>query len=389
MMKKMTLLLVGIFALFSTMLSPIFATTPSTTAMPAIIPPAPNIKSKGFVVMDAATGKILASKNMNRRLQPASLTKLMTLYITFQALAQGQIKLTDKVRVSKEAWSTGGSRMFLKLGSHVPVKDLIRGIITASGNDACVALSQFIAGSQHSFAQLMNLTAKRLGMTDSHFVDPTGLPKPQHYSTPYNLALLTRAIITNFPQYYPFFKEKWITWNHIKQPNRNRLLWRDPYVDGLKTGHTKEAGYCLITSAKRNDMRLITVVMGTPTDSARANDSQALLNWGFRFYKSFTLYKAGSPLTSPRVWLAETKTVPLGLAQNLVITIPAGEYKNLKAHMVLTPKLKAPITKGTTYGEITVTLNGKLIAKAPLIALKNNSRGGFWSRMVDHVSMML
>jgi serine-type D-Ala-D-Ala carboxypeptidase (penicillin-binding protein 5/6) len=225
--------------------------TKTKSTPPALIPPPPNLDVKGYVLMDAKTGKVIAKKNMNKQLQPASLTKLMTLYITFKALANGQINLNDKVRISKEAWQQGGSRMFLKLGSHVAVKDLIDGVIVASGNDASVALAQYIAGTQASFAKLMNITAKSLGMKNTHYVDPTGLPRPGHVSTPYDLALLTQAIIRDYPQYYHFFKQKWITWNKIRQPNRNRLLWRDQYVDGLKTGHTKEAGYCLISSAKK------------------------------------------------------------------------------------------------------------------------------------------
>jgi len=355
---------------------------------PTLIPPAPDINAKGYVLMDANSGRIIAEKNMHKKLQPASLTKLMTLYVASEALAQGQIKLTDKARVSESAWRRGGSRMFLKLGSHVPVKDLIDGIIVASGNDACVTMAQYIAGNEKSFAHLMNMTAKQLGMKDTHYVDSTGLPKPGHYSTPYDLALLTRALINNFPQYYGFYKQKWITWNGIRQPNRNRLLWRDPSVDGLKTGHTKEAGFCLISSAHRHNMRLISVVMGAPTDEGRSNESQSLLNWGFRFYDSYLLYKANTPITTQRIWLGKEKNVTFGLAKDLYVTIPAGQYPHLKAKMDIKPTLKAPIQKGQTYGDIVVTLNDKTVATAPLLALQSDPKGSVWSRMTDHIALM-
>lgn len=366
------------------------STTPNAQpAQPLIVPAPPNINAKSYVLMDADSGKILAEKNMNKEVPPASLTKLMTLYITEQALAQGQIQLTDKVRVSKNAWKRGGSRMFLKLGAQVPVQELIEGVIVASGNDACTALAEYIAGNEQSFANLMNQTAQRLGMKNSHFVDSTGLPRPGHYSTPYDLALLTRHIIDDFPQYYSMYKQKWITYNGIRQPNRNRLLWRESGVDGLKTGHTKEAGYCLISSGIQHGMRLISVVMGTPTDAARANASQALMNWGFRFYKTYKLYGANTAITSPRVYMSANKQVPMGLQQDLFVTIPAGEFNLLKASMELTPNLKAPITKGQSYGTINVTLSGKVIAQAPLVALDNDPVGGAWSRMTDRVSMFI
>jgi D-alanyl-D-alanine carboxypeptidase (penicillin-binding protein 5/6) len=365
------------------------ATPAPQPAQPLIVPAPPNINATGYVLMDANSGKILAQKNMNKEIPPASLTKLMTLYITEQALAQGQIQLTDKVRVSKTAWQRGGSRMFLKLGALVPVQQLIEGVIVASGNDACTALAEYIAGNETSFANLMNQTAKRLGMKNTHYVDSTGLPRSDHYSTPYDLALLARHIITDFPQYYPFFKQKWITYNGIRQPNRNRLLWRAPGVDGLKTGHTKAAGYCLISSGVQHGMRLISVVVGTPTDAARANDSQALLNWGFRFYKTYKLYGSNQAITTPRIYMGQNKQVAMGLQNDLYVTIAAGEYDLLKASMELAPKLKAPIVKGQSYGTISVTLAGKQVAQAPLVALQDDPVGGAWTRMTDHVSMFI
>ena len=366
--------------------NPATATT-AASQPPLIIPSPPRLNAKAYVLMDANSGAILAQKNMNMKLPPASLTKLMTLYVTSQALAQRQIRLDDKVRVSKEAWSRGGARMFLREGSYVTVRELTEGIIVASGNDACVAIAQYIGGNEKSFAVLMNQTAQRLGMADSHFVDSTGLPRPGHYSTAYNLAILTQALINNFPQYYGWYKQKWIKYNKIKQPNRNRLLWRDPSVDGLKTGHTNAAGYCLIASALRHGMRLISVVMGTPSDTARSNDSQSLLNWGYRYYQTYKLFKANTPITKTRVWLGRNNEIQLGLTQDMYVTIPSGQYKSIKATIKLQPKLHAPIIKGQVYGAVEINLKGKIIAKAPLVALNGDPRAGWLSRSIDHIEL--
>ena len=355
---------------------------------PTVIPPAPDIDAKGYVLMDAQSGRILAKKNMNERMQPASLTKMMTSYVISEALKQGQIRLSDQVRISKNAWSRGGSRMFLKLGSHIPVRLLIEGIIVASGNDACVAMAEYIAGNEKSFAQLMNMTAKRLGMNNTHYTDSTGLPMPGHYSTPHDIAVLTRHLINDFPEDYKWYKQKWIKFNGIKQPNRNRLLWRDPNVDGVKTGHTKAAGYCLVSSAKHDGMRLISVVMGAPSDHSRSDDSQALLNWGFRFYKTFKLFDANSTITKPRVWSGKNKYTPMGVIKPLYVTIPIGQEKGLKASVSLQPKIEAPIKKGQQCGTVDVTLYGKPLKKAPLVALQSDSKGGLWTRMTDGVAKL-
>ncbi len=361
--------------------------TPTVDNTPTIIPTAPQLNSAGYVLMDANTGMILAHKNMHQKMQPASLTKLMTLYLTFQALKNGQIHLTDNVRVSEKAWATGGSRMFIKEGSLVTVQQLINGIIVASGNDACTALAQYVGGNQSTFVSMMNATAQQLGMKGTHYVDPTGLPQPGHHTTPYDMSILTRAIITNFPQYYPNFKQGWITYNGIKQPNRNRLLWRDPTVDGLKTGHTEEAGYCLISSALRNDMRLISVVMGAPTDAERASDSEALLNWGFRFYQTHKLFEANQSLATPRVWLGQEKTIPVGLSSPMYVTIQSGTYSKLKPQVAIN-KLQAPIKKGDVVGTLNILLHKKIVISAPLVALQTDSKGGMLSRLWDHVTMV-
>lgn len=354
---------------------------------PIIIPGPPKLDAKAYVLMDANSGAILAQKNMNTKLPPASLTKLMTLYVVSEALAQGQIKLDDKVRVSKEAWSRGGSRMFLKLHSYVTVHQLIQGIIVASGNDACVSIAQYVGGNEKNFAALMNQAAQQLGMKNTHFVDSTGLPKDEHYTTAYDLAILTRALIQRFPQYYDWYKQKWIKYNKIRQPNRNRLLWRDPSVDGLKTGHTNAAGYCLIASAQRDNMRLISVVMGTPSDAARSDESQALLNWGYRYYHSYKVFNANNPITEARVWLGKNKNIQLGLANDIFVTVPRGEYKSLKAALKVEPKLHAPIKKGEVYGQITINLKGKTVATAPLVALNDDPEGGWFSRLFDHIGL--
>jgi len=359
--------------------------TASIGSMPSIIPTAPQLNATGYVLIDEKTGTIIAHKNMHKRMQPASLTKLMTLYLTFEALKDGQIHLTDKVRISKKAWATGGSRMFVNEGSLVPVQKLLDGIVVASGNDACTALAQYVGGNLSTFVEMMNATAQQLSMKGTQYKDVTGLPKPGHYTTPYDMAILTRAIIANFPQYYHIFNQKWITYNGIKQPNTNQLLWRDPTVDGLKTGHTKAAGYCLISSALRKGTRLVSVVMGAPTHNASANDSEALLNWGYRFYRTYKLFDANQSLATPTVYLGSSNKTPIGLAKPLYITAQIGSFNQLKSHVSL-KKLKAPIKKGQVVGTLHITLNKKIVASAPLIALENDPKGGFLTRSWDHIT---
>lgn len=364
----------------------ISATTFAATPQPQLIPPAPKLNAAAYVLMDANSGKIIAQKNMNVQRQPASLTKLMTLYLTFRAIKNGTIKPTDEVLVSKKAWQMGGSKMFIKVGDHVPVDLLIQGIIVDSGNDATVALAQDIGGTEASFVTMMNQEAQALGMTQTHFVDSTGLPDPNHVSTAYDLATLARAIITTFPNDYHYFSQKWLTYNKIKQPNRNRLLWRFPGADGLKTGHTSEAGYCLISSAKNpQGMRLLSVMLGTPTDEARANDSMALLRYGFHFFTTKQLYAANTPITKVRVWGGNEKQISVGLKNALYITTTTAEAKKVKTKTLLNGKITAPVKKGQTIGSINVTLNGQNIKTAPLITLSANAKGGIFRRSTDHV----
>ncbi len=355
-------------------------------AIPAMIPPAPALpSSKGYVLMDANSGQVLAEKNMNQRMDPASLTKMMTLYLTFSALRSGQIHLDDTVLVSEKAWHMDGSRMFIQVGSQVSVSDLIQGVVVASGNDACVALAEHIAGNEDTFAQLMNQTAAKLGLKNTHYNDSTGMPDPNHYATPYDLSLLARALIQDFPEYYPYFKQQWYSYNKIKQPNRNRLLWRDPSVDGIKTGHTDDAGFCLVSSAQRGSMRLITVVMGEPNDNNRANDSQSLLTYGFRFFETHLAFKANTPIITARVWKGKSSSVPLGVAHDFYVTTQLNQFKQAKASTNLSTKLVAPIQPGRTYGSVNVSLNEKLITSAPLVALVSVPEGGFFARSLDQI----
>lgn len=363
------------------------ANQPSTQAQQ--VPPPPTINAKGYILVDANSGYILAQQNGDQRLAPASLTKLMTMYVASGALRSGQIHLDDKVTISESAWKTGGSRMFIQVGSQVPLQDLINGIVVASGNDACVAMAEHIAGSESTFVNVMNKTAAQLGMKNSHFTDATGLPDPNNYTTPFDLALLTRSIIRDYPEDYKFYSQKWIVYNGIKQPNRNRLLWRDPTVDGLKTGHTDDAGFCLAASANRNGMRLIAVIMGAPSDKARADDTQALLNYGYRFFETHKLYAANTALSKQRVWMGKNKEVGLGLARDMYVTIPAGQYNKLQGSLTITNShLKAPVQKGQSYGNVTVTLNNQTIATQPLVALNDDPEGNIWDRTTDRVSML-
>jgi D-alanyl-D-alanine carboxypeptidase (penicillin-binding protein 5/6) len=346
----------------------------------------PSIDAKGFILIDATSGKVLAEKNPDARMAPASLTKLMSLYIISSTLKAGSIHPDDKVRISTAAWKTGGSRMFLKLNSEVPVKDLMQGIAVASGNDASVAMAEYIAGTEEAFASMMNNQAKNLGMNDSHFIDSTGLPNPKHYSTPRDFATLAQALTRDFPEDYKLFSEKWFTYNGIKQPNRNRLLWRYQYADGLKTGHTDDAGFCLVASANKDGMRLISVIMGAPSDEVRTEDSIRLLTYGFRFYETHKVFSAGSTLTHARTWKGKQKDVALGIDQDLYATVPAGQFKNIQTVYQINEPLTAPIIKGESYGKVNIVLNNQTVLSKPLIAMTDNPRGGFARRVSDSVS---
>jgi D-alanyl-D-alanine carboxypeptidase (penicillin-binding protein 5/6) len=312
---------------------------------------------------------------------------MMTAYIVESEVAQGNINLYDEVPVSVKAWRTGGSKMFIKEGTKVLLEDLLKGVIIQSGNDASVALSEYVAGAEDAFADVMNQQAVLLGMTDSHFMNATGLPSEGHYSSASDLATLALAIINDFPDQYPLYAEKNFTYNGIQQPNRNRLLWRDKSVDGLKTGHTDEAGYCLVASAKRNGMRLISVVMGTKSENARAKETQKLLNYGFRYYQTHALYTAGQSLTDSKVWAGALDSVQLGLADDVVITIPRGQKEDLKAELNLDQVIEAPVAVGQEFGRLIVTLEGKTIVDEALVALEPIPEGGFFKRLMDFIKL--
>ncbi len=366
---------------------PIAASAPSAP-QPVMVPQAPSIDAKAYVIMDVATGNVIAQSNMDQRLEPASLTKLMSTYVVFSSIQNHNINLDDSVRVSEAAWKAEGSRMFIKVGDEVKVSDLIQGDIVASGNDATIALSEHVAGSESSFVEMMNAAAQNIGMVNSNFIDATGLPAENHYTTAEDLAKLSRAIILQFPDQYHWFSEKWFEYGGIKQPNRNRLLWQYPGTDGLKTGHTNAAGYCLIASAIKGNTRLLVVVMGAPTDAARAADAIKLFTYGFRFFQSTQLFAANTPLTSARVWKGEQKEVQLGVTTPVSVSLPVGADKLVKNTIEVNPNLIAPIVKGQTYGKITVTYQGNVVATAPLVALEDDPKGGFFRSVADGIAKL-
>ena len=352
-------------------------------AIDAPTPSAPDIDARAYVIMDFNSGQILAEKNADESMEPASITKLMSAYVVFNELQNNTLALSDTVRISKKAWQMEGSRMFVKVGTMVNVADLLKGVIIQSGNDATVALAEKVAGTESSFANLMNHHAQELGLTHTHFVNSTGLPNKEHYMSARDIAELSRALIKRFPEYYNWYSEREFRYNDITQYNRNLLLGRDKSVDGIKTGHTKSAGYCLVTSAIRDDMRLITVVLGTKSKEARADTSQSLLDYGFRFFETHKLYDSGQKITSTRVWKGSEKYVNLGLQDSLFITIPRGQYDKLDASMQMGEQIMAPIEQGTMLGNISITLNGQLVSEKPLIALTTIAEGSLWQRLLD------
>lgn len=363
------------------------AAAPAATGQEVPIPAPPQLGVKSYILIDHATGDIIADSNPDEILEPASLTKLMTAYTAFKALGDGQINLDDEVRVSERAWGTEGSRTFIDVGSHVSVEDLLQGMIVQSGNDASVAVAEHVAGSEETFAQLMNHYAEQLGMENSSFRNSTGLPDPDHRMTARDAAAVARAIIAEFPEYYAWYSQREFTYNDIEQFNRNSLLWRDESVDGLKTGYTEAAGYCLVTSAERSGMRLVSVVMGSHSAEARANDSQALLNYGFRFFETYRLYSEGDEVTEARVWKGETGSVPLGVAQDYHLTIPKGRYDSLVSDTAVEEDLTAPIEAGAPLGSVTISMNGEQLAELPLVALADVAEAGLWQRIKDEISL--
>lgn len=358
-------------------------------AQAAPVPAPPQVAASGHLLMDIDSGAILSEANADQRLEPASLTKIMTAHVVFNELKDNNLKLSEEVLVSEKAWKTPGSRMFIEVGKKVTVDDLLKGLIIQSGNDASVALAEHIAGSEDAFASLMNEHARKLGMDDTNFTNSTGLPDPDHYTTPRDILKVTKDTIKGFPEYYKLYAVKEFTFNEIKQHNRNSLLWRDESVDGVKTGHTEAAGYCLVASAKRSGMRLISVVMGTESEKARARESQALLNYGFRFYETHRLYGGGESLTRVRVWKGDKEQADVGLAKDLYVTIPRRQYKNLEAQTIINHPIQAPVAQGQTIGRLVVELQGDTHTEVPLIALGEVADGGLWRSAVDSVLLML
>jgi D-alanyl-D-alanine carboxypeptidase (penicillin-binding protein 5/6) len=350
----------------------------------------PALALKSYYLVDHASGRVLAESKARERLPPASLTKLMTAYVVFKALEEKRIGLADEVRVSEKAWRQPGTRMFIEVNSRVRVEDLVRGMLIQSGNDASVALAEYVGGSFDEFLTMMNVQAAALGMHDSRFRNPTGLPAKDHYTTAHDLAILARALIAEFPQYYELYREREFSYNGIKQHNRNRLLWRDPSVDGMKTGHTAAAGYCIVTSAVRDGMRLIAVALGGQTANGRNRDTQALLDYGFGGFETHKLYSAGQQIVAERVWGGQPAMAALGLAQDLFVTIPRGSYTALSATLDYTVQhLVAPLASGTPVGQVHVLLEGKPLATMPVVALQQIAEGGMWTKVTDEIGRLV
>ena len=353
-----------------------------------IIPSVPAIASNSFILVDFHSGVELAGKDADKQIEPASITKLMTAYIIYQELAKGNVTLTDNVLVSKKAWKMEGSRMFIEAGKKVPFNRILHGLIVQSGNDAAVALAEHVAGSEATFVDKMNKEAKRLGMNGTHFVNSTGWPDKNHYTTARDIVKLTRTVIREYPKQYKLHAIKEYSYNGIKQYNRNKLLWRDKTVDGVKTGHTESAGYCLVASAKRNTMRLISVVLGAKNDKQRTDSSQELLEYGFRFFETHKLYDGGSVLAEARIWKGIKETVPAGITDDFYVTIQKGHYKNLKGLMELNKKLDAPIKRGDLVGKAIIKDGDTVILELPLLALDAVDEGGFWQSVTDSVKKL-
>ncbi|RZA00523.1 MAG: D-alanyl-D-alanine carboxypeptidase [Moraxellaceae bacterium] len=351
------------------------------------IPDAPSLAASGYILIDGETGEVLAQNNADQRLPPASLTKMMSSYLVIDELIRGRINETNMVTISVKAWKMEGSRMYVKEGTQVSVIDLLRGEIIQSGNDATVALAEYVGGNEDAFVDMMNKKAQELGMKSTHFQNAAGLPAAEHYTTARDLAALARAVIYNHPQHYPLYAEKEFKYNNIRQPNRNLLLYRDPTVDGLKTGHTEEAGYCLVASSKRENTRLIAVVLGTKSDLSRAEETQKLLAYGFRYFETVSLYKANTEVTKARVWSGKAPEVVLGLPKDVRMSLPRGHIDEVKANVHVNETITAPITAGQELGSLTIELDGKIINTQPLVALQPVEEASFFVRMWDKVKL--
>lgn len=375
MMRSLFLLLLSI-ALFQTAI-----------AAPRIIPAPPQLATEGHILLDAATGTVIIEENAEMRLPPASLTKIMTSYIIASEIKQGRISLDDLVPISVKAWKMEGSRMFVREGTEVKVSDLIRGIVIQSGNDASVAMAEFIAGDEQTFADMMNQVAQNLGMTRSQFKNATGLPDEGHYTTAKDLSLLARALIRDFPEHYKVYKEKYFAYNDIRQANRNSLLWRDDAIDGMKTGHTEAAGFCLVASAEKKDMRLISVVMGATSERARSTESQKLIQYGFRYFESVKLYDGLESLRRVKVWGGLHESLDVGIEAPARLTISNGARGALAAEVTLDPVIKAPVSQGQRLGLLRISLEGETLLERPVVALNAVDEAGLVSSLIDEVSL--
>jgi len=357
-------------------------------AAPAMIPSPPKVNASSYYLMDFHSGHVIAEHNAHERVEPASLTKMMSAYIVEQEISKDRLKLTDQVRISEKAWRMEGSRMFVEVGKFVSVEELLKGVIIQSGNDATVALAEHVAGSERAFAELMNAHATRLGMTGSHFVNSTGMPDPNHYSTAHDMAILGQALIRDNAEFYTWNSIKEYKYNGISQYNRNKLLWRNNYVDGIKTGHTEAAGYCLVASGEQDGMRLVSAILGTKSENARSDESQKLLTYGFRFFETHKLYSAEQSLQQVRIWKGASEQLSVGLTEDLYVTIPRGQYEKLKASMQLDGKIMAPQQQGDQVGTVVVTLQDNTVVERPLLALQSVEEGGLFQSLMDQVKLM-
>ncbi len=375
-----------IVSLFTCLLAMLYSA--SSWAAPKPIPDPPALSATSYFLVDFDSGRVLAEKNPDDHVEPASITKLMTAYLVDKAIAAGDIPLDEMVTISEKAWRMKGSKMFVEVGKQVSVEDLLKGLIIQSGNDASVALAEHIAGSESAFAGYMNHQAELLGMTNSNFVNATGWPHENHYSSARDIATLTRAVIREFPVSYQYYKEREYTFNEIRQFNRNRLLWRDETVDGVKTGHTEAAGYCLVASAQRDEMRLVSVVLGTDSDKARTQSSQALLNYGFRVYETHQLYATDEVLQSARIWYGEQEQVSMGVGKDIYITIPRGRYRQLDISMEIDREISAPVTQGQQLGQVSITLDDELVLSENIVAMQSVDEGSLFVWAMDSIKLM-
>ncbi|MDH3763862.1 MAG: D-alanyl-D-alanine carboxypeptidase [Gammaproteobacteria bacterium] len=375
-----------IVSLFLAVLTVVFSASSWAAAKP--IPNPPALNSSSYFLVDFDSGRVLAEKDPDKHIEPASITKLMTAYLVDKSIADGDITLDEKVTISEKAWRMKGSKMFVEVGKQVAVEDLLKGLIIQSGNDASVALAEHIAGSESAFAGYMNHQAQLLGMENTNFVNATGWPHEDHYSSARDIAILTGAVIRDFPESYRLYREREYTFNKIRQFNRNRLLWRDETVDGVKTGHTESAGFCLVASAQRDDMRLISVVLGADTDKARTQSSQSLLNYGFRFFETHKLYRADEVLKTARIWYGDQEQVSLGVGKDIHITIPRGRYRDLDASMEVDREIAAPVTRGQQLGQVNIKLDDEMMLSEDIVAMQDVTEGSFFVRAMDSIKLM-